>query len=270
MQKEDAISSLGAIGSSVAAFLGYLWNIGFLQLIFSFMAGSFSTYFIQRKLQVESEKRARAREHAILMRDEVYGPLFRAFDAILSGLENFADTRGSYPYNPVSETQSVVHGYLFLLTEKGLQDKVLMIDQHLSNYSDELYRAKLAVIDIGNQIFERAHPDFIKTFDSNSVRFILEDHGTGLAQINLVEAVLRRTNPIETFQKSMSELEKPTIKVITSDKRYEDLGKLSKLFAEIESLAWKEKRLIEHEETRQCLIRALKETIPELKKKIVA
>lgn len=57
MAKDDILGTLGAIVSWIATTASFLWNIGALQIVFSFLAGAFTTYVVQRRLQLESEKR---------------------------------------------------------------------------------------------------------------------------------------------------------------------------------------------------------------------
>jgi len=149
LEKEDVVSGIGAIVSTVAVVLGYLWSIGFIQLMFSFLAGSFSTYLIQHRLQVESEKRRISREHEILMRDTVYGPLFRAMNQILERLEDIrSPDEGTYDKNPMKDIEKVMEHFLFRLSEDELRNKVSRIYDDLVEYRDALQRAERAVYDI--------------------------------------------------------------------------------------------------------------------------
>jgi hypothetical protein len=46
MPKDEIIGTLGAISSAIVTAVGFLWNIGVLQLIFSFLSGAFATYVV--------------------------------------------------------------------------------------------------------------------------------------------------------------------------------------------------------------------------------
>lgn len=131
---------MSAIVSALAATLGFLWNIGFIQLLFSFLAGSFSTYLIQHRLQIENEKRRVAREHGILMRDSIYGPLFKALNQALGRVGDFNDTY--YERDPLMDIGDIMKNYLYLLVDEGLRNEIRRLYDKLLNYGNLLARAK--------------------------------------------------------------------------------------------------------------------------------
>jgi len=265
------VSGIGAIVSTVAVVLGYLWSIGFIQLMFSFLAGSFSTYLIQHRLQVESEKRRIYREHEILMRDTVYGPLFQAMNQILERLEDIRrPDEGTYDKNPMKGIEKVMEHYLFRLSENELRNEVSQIYDDLVEYRDALQRAERAVYDIAVPKLREAYGSYISSTDPRSVFFTLSDHQMTIKSIGFISAILKRVNPLKLFQEAGADLESPAIEVLFRGSNVQLTKKIDEVFTEIEHSAWKENRLLEHEERRKRLADALKMTIPKLERKIIA
>lgn len=130
MAKDDIIGIFGAVLSSVFATLGFLWNIGTLQLIFSFLAGSFATYLVQRRLQVESEKRRIRRENAIVMRKNVYGPMFKGLSEILEDVKSAQQSQQEIP----ESLGRVLTHYLFPTVRHDLRQKFSVILDRFEKY----------------------------------------------------------------------------------------------------------------------------------------
>ena len=269
MQKEEVIGGISAIGSTIVAILGYLWNIGFVQLVFSFLAGSFSTYLIQRRLQVESEKRRISREHRVLMRDKIYGPLFEAMSQSLEKTQEIeSPDRGTINDNPLLNIQEVKEHYLFRLSEEELRNTVSKIHKDLIRYCDVLGKAERAVYDISLSKLREAYPE-AKQVEPRNTFFRLMDHKMTIQTVGLIEAILKRVNPLKMFRETMSNLESPTIEIALQDYKVENLETFEKVFMKIEDLAWRENRLLEHEEQRKKIIKNLRMIIPKLEKRIV-
>jgi len=273
LQREDLIGGIGAIGSALAVVLGYLWSLGLLQLLFSFLAGSFSTYLIQHRLQIESEKRRIFREHRILMRDKIYGPLFQAMNQALELLEDVKrPDLGTYDKNPLKVIQEVMDHHLFRLTEEKLRNNVSQLYDELVGYREVLQRAERAIYDLAHSKFTEVYTkEFnIVTVDPQHVVFHLNDHGITIKYVRLIDAILKRTNPLKLFQEAMAGLENPTIEVfVDHGYKVKDLKKLGEVYEEVEQLAWKENRLLAHEKQRKKTIDALRSIVPELEKRIV-
>jgi len=270
LQKEDLIGGIGAIASAFAVVLGYLWSLGLLQLLFSFLAGSFSTYLIQHRLQVESEKRRISREHGILMRDKVYGPLFQAMNQALERLEDIRrPDEGTYDKNPLKDIEGVMEHYLFRLSEEELRNKVSQIYDDLVEYREALHRAYMAVYELTISKFTEAYGHKVSNIEPQAIYFRLLEHGMMVQYSDLIKAILKRTQPLELLQEAMVGLENPTIEVSISGYIVEDLTKLGEVVAELERLAWKENRLLVHEELRKRIIDDLRTIIPKLEKRIV-
>jgi len=263
------ISGIGAIGSTLAATIGYLWNIGFIQLMFSFLAGSFSTYLIQHRLQIENEKRRIAREHGILMRDTIYGPLFQALNQALERIEDATDPlEVSYDKNPPKKIDEVMENHLYLLVDEELKNELCKICDGLLKYRNLLARAERGVYDLAQSKLNELYPE-VKNRDPRQTYFLLSEHGMPIETVRFIKAILKRSTPLSFFRKTMTDLESPEIKVIMGQEESKDLNKIGEVFAQIEGAAWKEKRLIEFESERKKLVSALKLIIPKLKDRIV-
>jgi hypothetical protein len=265
LQKEDLIGGASAIISALAATLGYLWNIGFIQLIFSFLAGSFSTYLIQHRLQIESEKRRIAREHGILMRDSIYGPLFKALNQALDWIRDSGDTYGK---NPLKDIADIMENHLYRLVDEGLRNEIWQVHNGLLKYGNLLARAERAVYDLAQPRLRESYPN-AKNTDPRQTYFALNEHEMTVEIIRLDKALLKRSDPIKTFQKAMGDLEDPAIEVIMDQERYNDVKKMSDAYSGIEQVVWKEKRLLELEKMRKKLTDALRKVISRLEDKIV-
>ena len=259
------VGGVSAIVSALAATLGYLWNIGFIQLIFSFLAGSFSTYLIQHRLQIESEKRRIAREHGILMRDAIYGPLFKALNQALDWISDFKDTYGS---NPLKNITDIMENHLYRLVDEGLRNEIWEVYNGLLKYANLLARAERAVYDLALPRLRESYPN-VRNTDPRQTYFALNEHEMTVEIIRLDKAILKRLDPIKTFQKVMGDLEDPTIEVIMDQERSQDLKKISQVYSDIEQVVWKENRLLELEKMRKKLTDALGKVVSRLEEKIV-
>ncbi len=96
----------------------FLWNIGALQIVFSFLAGAFTTYVVQRRLQMESEKRKRKRTRAITLRKSIFGPIFVGLNEILERVKSV-----QYLPREISEDlERVKTHYLYFTIKKELRN----------------------------------------------------------------------------------------------------------------------------------------------------
>jgi uncharacterized membrane protein len=62
MDRELGIGIAIVVVSVVLDYLAFVWKIEFMQFVLTFLAGSFSTYVVQHKLQAESEKKSLGEE----------------------------------------------------------------------------------------------------------------------------------------------------------------------------------------------------------------
>lgn len=269
VEKDDILGGIGAVGSTVFVFLGYLWNIGVLQLVFSFLAGSFSTYIIQHKLQVQAEKRRISRDQDELMRDRVYGPLFKYLQSIAAKLERHQDPEGCYEDFPIKGIQETVNSYFFLLSDKGIIEKITKVFAGLLEYKILFSAAGDAFYDIS---FAELSKEFTETsrIDPGQTWVALREHRTIVRMIQLRDAILSRTDPFKLFREEGVKLEEPVIEVHAPEINPADIERMERVFTEINKTVWREKRLLDYEKKRQDLLGDLNSIIPKLREKITA
>lgn len=71
MEDNDKYSALGTMIFAIAASITWFWKIEPLNYLFTFILGSFVTYYIQGRLQDRAEKRKKERE----IIEKIYGPI---------------------------------------------------------------------------------------------------------------------------------------------------------------------------------------------------
>jgi hypothetical protein len=189
MTKEDTLGVLGVILSSLFAAIGFLWSIGVLQLVFSFLAGSFSTYIIQHRLQMESEKRTTKRENAILMRDTIYGPIFKGVSNILEDVKSDQ----IIDLTTCSHLNEVTEHHLFSTIEPNLQDRLSYLLDKLDKYQNIRSATQLKFNREFRKIMEKTfHVD--TGGDSNQYLNLLIGE-VQVAYIDLAQMLLKRITP---------------------------------------------------------------------------
>jgi len=269
LQKDDVIGGVGAIGSTLLAVFGYLWNIGIVQLMFTFLAGSFSTYVIQHRLQIEQEKRRIAREHEILMRDKIYGPLLQSLSWSFEKVRDIRDPmEGSYDKNPLMDIDNVMENHLYLLVKKELRLHIQQIHRDLLKYRKLLMIAKDAVSTVAIPEVRKLYPS-AKINYATQVFFILSEHMMSVETINLEKALLEKISPLKSFQEFAAQMESPTIELRIDKETVKNPEKIEEIYAKTESLVWKENRVIVHERHRENLENALFLIIAELEERII-
>ena len=205
MSKDDIIGIFGAALSSVFAALGFLWSIGALQLIFSFLAGSFTTYVVQRRLQIESERRRIQREDAITMRDKVYGPIFREMSEILESME-----LGKSPdWEITRRLKEMKTQYLFYNMKRDLKNKFYIICEKLEKYQTIYSSTQTLVLRKIREAVEKSHKiDVSVSLGQVRLKLELVKDAMLLDSITLEEAILQGTTPsdfIRTKKKDWGE-----------------------------------------------------------------
>jgi hypothetical protein len=130
MAKDDILGTLGAVLSWIATTASFLWSIGALQIVFSFLAGAFTTYVVQRRLQVESEKRKIKRENAISMRDKIYGPIFEELSEFLESVRSVQDLSWEMP----ESLKGVMGHYLYFTIKQELRNEISEILDRFEKY----------------------------------------------------------------------------------------------------------------------------------------
>jgi len=189
MAQDDVIAVLGTALSSFFVAVGFLWNIGFLQIISSVLAGSFATYFVQYRLQNASEKRRVKRENVILMRDEIYGSLFELLNEILEKLRRAWGVSGG------DIQQKIMSHHLFYGINDKLRNKISDLINNLEIYQTIHYSADKEVDAI---IFKEVKSKFdVQPRRSNYVLWRLKMGEVMLKAISLKEALFLGKSPLD-------------------------------------------------------------------------
>lgn len=262
MSKDDIVGVIGAFLSTLLAAIGFLWSIGFLQLIFTFLTGAFTTYVVQHRLQVESEKRKIKREDAIIMRDKVYGPIFMMASEILESMEQVRES----PWETVTELEKMKTEYLFYNVRQDLKSKFYTLLERLNVYTTVYSSAQALILRKMREVVQKFHEKDISV-SLNQVRLHLEKVKDAIivGSITLEEAILRRTHPSD-FVKSKKEVWGDDLYVVVSiagDKK--SISDLELLYETVLKEMKKEPLFQEEENQRKSLVRELEAFLCEIK-----
>jgi len=254
MSKDDIIGIFGAALSSVFATLGFLWNIGALQLIFSFLAGSFTTYVVQRRLQMESERRKIEREDSITMRDKVYGPIFREMNEILESME-----LGKSPeWEITSRLKEMKTQYLFYNMRRDLKNKFYTLAEKLDKYQTIYSSTQTLVLLKIREAVEKFH-DLDVSLGMGQVRLRLEllKDAIGLGSITLDEAILQGTNPSDFIRTKKKDWGEDIFIEVRVGGKSKELSDFESLYENVLSEMEGEPLFQEERKQRQALVKEL-------------
>jgi hypothetical protein len=268
MQKEAFVGITGIILSIISVIAGYSWNIIELQVIFSFLAGTFSTYLIQHQLQLETEKRINNKDNNLLLRDEIYGPLYEATNNAFGRIETAEEinppVRGAY--SPAEAIKHTMEKYFFLLADKQRKDEISKLHNDLVEYEKLFYKAENAIIDVASPIIKQKYP---KAENFNSIIFRLNDKLITVVSMTLRDAILTQVNPFDKFKEQSNNLEDPTYDFIIPYAHSKiDPADAERIFIDIQEKVSNEKRLIDYWNKRQELLSYISHVLPELRKKV--
>jgi len=197
MSREDLVGVMGTVLSSFFAALGFLWNIGLLQLLFSFMAGAFATYAVQRRLQVESDKRRIRRENAITMRDKIYGPIFRDMNGVLENV-------GSTPqpsWEIKEDLERAMSHYLFHRMGRDLKNRLDALLDRLEKYDTIRRATETMILGVIKDAVAKNHKVDIG-IQVGVVQLRLELVNMTVDSIYLEQALLQEKTPTEFVEKA--------------------------------------------------------------------
>ncbi len=127
MIKDDLAPGLGTGISAVLAALSYLSNIGALQILLSVITGAFVTYWVQSRLQVRQEQRKLARENYEMMRDNVYGPLFKSANLLSQDLK-------AYKAPKIEKIRDIMNEHPYFTAQKDIRQSIESLYSYTKNY----------------------------------------------------------------------------------------------------------------------------------------
>jgi len=260
MAKDDIVGIFGAVLSSVFATLGFLWGIGALQLIFSFLAGSFTTYLVQRRLQAESEKRRIRRENAIIMRDNIYGPMFEGLSEILERVKSVQPLVWEMP----ESLKAVRAHYLFFTIRQDLRSELSAILDRFDKY-ERIRRATEIMIQgtIRKEIEKAYHVDIgLIEYAPDLTLLIGQIHVAG---INLMRALLQGIEPRDFVRMETEKWGKDMPVEVSIGAKKGDLGDFESLYKAVLHKVEEEPLFRDEKEQRARLIDELEEILEQIK-----
>jgi hypothetical protein len=153
MYKDDVASILGATISTVFAALSFIYNLGVLQLLFPYLAGAFTTYVIQHRLQLESEKRAIKRQNYDLMRERIYGSMLRQINLVMDSVRKFEN----YVYGENTNWNQTERDHLFHSVSRNLRTELSDLLDRYAKCQSMRFSAELALSKIIRKEVEHLH-----------------------------------------------------------------------------------------------------------------
>lgn len=259
MAKDDVVGILGAALSSVLATLGFLWNIGVLQLIFSFLAGSFTTYLVQRRLQVESEKRRIRRENAIIMRKNIYGPMFKGLSEILEYVESVQYLQ----QGTTGSLERVLTHYLFPTIRHDLRQKFSLILDRFEKYQSIRRATEVMIRDTLKEEIAQVHNVDIGT-NENTPSISLLIGKIHVAWSPLIRILLRRLDPQQFVRIETEKWGKAQVEVSIGGKKG-SLNDLQSLYKTVLHRVETEHLFQEEKEQKARLIEELADFLSQIK-----
>jgi len=259
--REDIIGVIGAILSTIFAALGFLWSIGFLQLIFTFLTGAFTTYIVQHRLQIESEKRKIIRENALELRDEIYGPIFMELSTVLENVESVMGFEG---YTISEKLKEIMTHYLFFTIREDLKRKLSELIDRIAKYGNIRRAAELMVQkNIRTEVSSRHQIDIETREDTPDIT--LRIGMIAIAYTNLMHILFRDINPREFVRLEAQKWgEGVIVEVGIREKRGYSVDEFELIYSNVKSTIEGAPLFREERKQRTLLIGELKAYIKEI------
>lgn len=257
---EVAGASVAVISSSLAI-ASYIWNLGILQSIFSFMAGAFITYVVQHRLQIDAEKRKEKREHAIVMRDNVYGLIFKEVSKILETMK-LVRTEGDAENN----LQAIMSHYLYFTVESDLKNQLSSLQERYSKYRTIRWAAeKIVGKSIRKELADTYHVDHLKPDTAMLLRILVGE--TMMSAFSLMEAIFQRKPPKEFVETEKQKWGNGVAVQVSVSGRPDsnDLSDFESMYERVLREVEKEPLFAEEKEQRKRLIQELEAFLEKVK-----
>lgn len=218
MSKEDLWAGIGAGISTIGTALAWLWNAGPLQLLFSFLTGSFATYLVQARLQDRVEKRRTKREKFVEMKHIIYGPLFKAMNRIYEVLQSSSGEL------KVEEMEEVMAHYLYFMVSEELRKIIETFASRIKRYLI-IQGATEGVADKITKDVIRENLQIQRQRDA-SILYRLFVGSAHVKGVGLYEAILLGKTPKEIIDKESVELKGVSIDTLVGGYAYPDTEKV--------------------------------------------
>lgn len=224
MPKDDFWAGLGTIVSAIMAALSWLWNIGPLQLLFSFSTGALFTYIVQARLQDRAEKRQVARQNFALMRETIYGPLFGEINQISEDLKSFEISH-------LEEIDKIMDRHLYFMVALELRKLIEGFCERVRRYTI----LEGATVGVAEQIsLETSRENLERPAASSdfSIVYRLFVGNNLIKMVYLVRALLQDRTPNEILKEEAAGLTAVSINITVGGYSYpsiEDVHKTCKI-----------------------------------------
>lgn len=241
MYREEVIGILITAFLIVLSIPGYVLDIEVWKFIFPFLAGIFTTYVIQFRLQMESEKRKRRRE----MRDSIYAPMFREVSEILESIKSVQYSNWEARQN----LKELMANHLFFTIKQNLKDKLSEILDRVEKYETIQAATRSPIYDIIREETEKTHKIDIG-IDMRAILLRLLIHDVTVDEITLDRTLLQGITP-KGFVRRLTEKWGKDIVIEASigGKKSNNLNDFESLYDSV--LQKVEKESIYHEEKKQ-------------------
>ncbi|MCP8308927.1 MAG: hypothetical protein H3Z54_09580 [archaeon] len=196
MTDEDIWASLGAILSTILAGLSWLWNIGFLQLLFSFLTGALTTYFVQSRLQDRIEKRRTAVENI----KKIYAPFFLEIKNTKENLLLNLGTKG------IGYWTTIINQPEIFCVETKFKDQMVEFCKRANSLIDKINKIERIVADILYDVVNKTYSTsfgWIRLLREPLEGFRIDLVSVGRRQFApIVKCAILKNDPIEKLQKT--------------------------------------------------------------------
>lgn len=192
MYREEIVGTITAIVFYILSCYSYLENIEFLQVASTFLAGAFTTYTVQHRLQVESEKRRIKRENDMIMRDKIYGPIFREMNV---GLESVGSALRP-GWEVTQALEKTMNHYLFHKVGPGLKSRLRALLDRFEKYDTIRHATQTMVLRAIKDVVNKTHNIDISV-QVGVVVLRLELQDMTVDSIYLEQALLQEMIPAE-------------------------------------------------------------------------
>lgn len=218
MSKEDFWAGIGTGISAIGTALAWLWNAGPLQVLFSFLTGSFATYLVQTRLQDRAEKRRIKRENFLEMRAVIYGPLFKAMNRIHGVLESSSGELEA------EEIEKVMAHYLYFMVDGELRKAIETFYNRIKRYSVIEHATKGVAEKITADTIKE-NLELQKQMEA-TVRYRLFVGSVLVKLVNLPDAILLGETPKEIIEKESAGLKGASIDITVGGYGHSDIEKV--------------------------------------------
>lgn len=259
MFKEEIIGILSAIVSYTLAYYGFLEQVEFLQFAFSFLAGAFTTYVFQHRLQVEFEKRRIKREDVITMREKIYGPIFRMMNKILENLELVERPE----WEVTRKLEEMKTDYLFYNMNRDLKSKFYTLVNRLDKYEGIYHATQTMILKEIRDAVKKAHSLDVSV-SLGQVWLRLEIDDITVDSITLERALLQGIHPNEFIRANEKEWEDMTIEV-TIRGQSKNISDFESLYKKVLDKIEGEPLYREEKKQRRSLVKELKIFLDQIK-----